>query len=252
MEKSFLEWIVFLAIEYKDYFISGTLMTLALSTIGTISGFLVGFLMGLIDSVEVDAIKNKCQKVSCMILMGISKVYVTVFRGTPMIVQAMVVYYGTERVFGLNLSSYGAAILIVTLNTGAYMAETVRGGILSVEPGQIEGAKALGMTHATTMISVILPQALKNITPQMGNTYVANIKDTSVLNVISVTELFFVTKTAASTYYRYFEAYMITAIIYLVLTLVINKILKILEKIQAGKENYTLVNEDELLVDEIA
>lgn len=252
MEKSFLEWLVFLAVEYKDYFISGTLMTLALSTIGTMSGFLVGFLAGLIDSVEITAIKNKCQRTLCMILMGILKVYVTVFRGTPMIVQAMVIYYGTERVFGINLSSYGAAILIVTLNTGAYMAETVRGGILSVDQGQIEGAKAPGMTHATTMICVILPQALKNITPQMGNTYVANIKDTSVLNVISVTELFFVTKTAASTYYRYFEAYMITAIIYLVLTLVINKILKILEKIQAGKENYTLVNEDELLVDEAA
>lgn len=249
MERSFWGWVIFLAVEYKDYFISGTITTLVLSSAGTIGGFLVGFLMGLIDSIELSSVKGKFQKGICLILMGISKVYVTVFRGTPMIVQAMVIFYGSSQVFGINLPTYGAAILVVTLNTGAYMAETVRGGILSIEQGQIEGAKALGMTHVTTMMYVILPQVLKNITAQMGNTFVANIKDTSVLNVISVTELFFTTKTAASTYYRYFEAYMITAIIYLVLTLAVNKILKLLEKLEAGKENYTLVNEDELMLE---
>lgn len=249
MEKSFWEWVIFLAVEYKDYFISGTVTTLMLSSAGTLCGFIVGFLMGLIDSIEISSVKGKIQKAVCIVLMGISKIYVTVFRGTPMIVQAMVIYYGSSQVFGINLPTYGAAILVVTLNTGAYMAETVRGGIVSIDQGQVEGAKALGMTHATTMLCVILPQVLKNIMAQMGNTFVANIKDTSVLNVISVTELFFTTKTAASTYYRYFEAYMITAIIYLVLTIVVNKILKWLEKLQAGKENYTLVNEDELMIE---
>lgn len=252
MERSFIEWIIFLAMEYKDYFISGTIMTLLLASAGTIGGFLLGFLMGMIDSVELSAMKSRVKKTLCLIVMFISKIYVTIFRGTPMIVQAMVIYYGSSSVFGLNMQPHVAAILIVALNTGAYMAETVRGGILSVDRGQIEGAKALGMTHITTMISVILPQALRNITPQMGNMFVGNIKDTSVLNVISVTELFFATKTAAGTYYRYFEAYTITAIIYLVLTIVCNKILRIIEKIMDGKENYKLVNEDELEVKKIA
>ena len=246
MEKSFLEWMIFLLMQYRDYFISGTITTLILASVGTFLGFLVGFIMGLIDSIEIDSIKNKALKVVCEALIIISKVYVTVFRGTPMIVQAMVVYYGSSQVFGLDMSPALAAIIVITFNTGAYMAETVRGGILSVDYGQIEGAKALGMKHSTTMISVILPQALRNITPQMGNTFVANIKDISVLNVISVTELFFTTKTAASTYYRYFEAYMITAAIYLVLTIIANQILKLIEKVQKGNENYKLVNEDEL------
>ena len=133
MERSFWGWVIFLAVEYKDYFISGTITTLVLSSAGTIGGFLVGFLMGLIDSIELSSVKGKFQKGICLILMGISKVYVTVFRGTPMIVQAMVIFYGSSQVFGINLPTYGAAILVVTLNTGAYMAETVRGGILSIE-----------------------------------------------------------------------------------------------------------------------
>ena len=110
------------------------------------------------------------------------------------------------------------------------MSETVRGGINSIDVGQIEGAKALGMGYVPMMIYIILPQTFKIIAPQIGNTFVANIKDTSVLNVIAVTELFYITKVAAGTYFRMFEAYTITALIYLTLTLLFNGLLKLIEK----------------------
>ena len=159
-----------------------------------------------------------------------------------MIVQAMVIYYGSLQAFNIDLNSFTAAIIVVSLNTGAYMAETVRGGIQSVDPGQQEGAKALGMSHMLTMITIVLPQTFRNILPQMGNNFIANIKDTSVLNIISVTELFFTTKTVAGSYYKYFEAYTITAVIYLALTIVFNLLFKLLEKYSAPKSGYEMVN----------
>lgn len=122
------------------------------------------------------------------------------------------------------------------------MSETVRGGINSIDVGQIEGAKALGMGYVPMMIYIILPQTFKIIAPQIGNTFVANIKDTSVLNVIAVTELFYITKVAAGTYFRMFEAYTITALIYLTLTLLFNGLLKLIEKYMAGKECYEVLN----------
>ena len=144
--------------------------------------------------------------------------YVELFRGTPMIVQAMVVYYGAMSMFNIDMSPMFAGFLVVSINTGAYMAETVRGGIESIDPGQREAAVAIGMDHFQTMRCVILPQALRNIMPQIGNNLIINIKDTSVLNVISVTELYFASKSAAGVYYRYFEIFFITCVIYFIMT----------------------------------
>ena len=110
--------------------------------------------------------------------------YVEFFRGTPMMVQAMFIYYGSAYLFNINMSMWFAAFFVVSINTGAYMAETVRGGILSIDEGQTEAAKAIGMTHVQTMMSVILPQALRNIMPQIGNNLIINIKDTCVLSII--------------------------------------------------------------------
>ena len=163
-----------------------------------------------------------------------------------MIVQAMVVYYGSSQALDLNIAPMAAAIFVLSLNTGGYAAEIVRGGIISVDNGQMEGAKALGMSHVSMMVNIVLPQALHNTTPQLSNLFVTNIKDTSVLNVISVTELFFITKSAAGTYFRFFEAYTITAMIYLLLTIIINKMLEIFERYLAGKSDYVLVSEEEL------
>ena len=167
-----------------------------------------------------------------------------IFRGTPMMVQAMFIFYGVSMLTGVVMPYMGAALLIVSINTGAYMAETVRGGILSIDPGQTEGAHAIGMTHVQTMTYVILPQALRNIMPQIGNNLIINIKDTSVLNVISVTELYFASKSAAGVYYRYFEIFFITCVIYFIMTFTASRILRWLESKMDGPKDYQLVEYD--------
>ena len=133
-----------------------------------------------------------------------------------------------------------AAVLIVSVNTGAYMAEIIRGGIISVDKGQVEAARSIGMTHWQTMSAIVLPQAVRNIMPSIGNEFVVNIKYSSVLNVISVSELFFMSKSAAGTYYKYFEVFFITALIYLVLTFSITRLLRLLERKMDGDSSYTI------------
>lgn len=242
MEKNFFEWIVFLLQKYGDYYMQGTITTLKISVIGTVVGYLIGLGVGVIRTIPVTESDGGIRKMGVKLLNMITGIYVGIFRGTPMIVQAMVIYYGTLQVMNIDLSPFTASLFIVGLNTGAYMSETVRGGVISIDNGQIEGAKAIGMSHFQTMIYVVIPQVLRNIMPQMGNTFISNIKDTSVLNVVAVTELFFVTKSAAGTYYRYFEAYVITALIYLVLTIVFSFILKIIERLVEGRKSYSLVD----------
>jgi len=166
--------------------------------------------------------------------------YVEIFRGTPMMVQAVVIYYGMDEAFGIDLSPLAAGLMIVSINTGAYMAEIVRGGIQSIDPGQNEAAHALGLSHWDTMLNVILPQAIRNILPAIGNEFVVNIKDTSVLNVISVTELFFATKTIKGALARTYEPFLICAVIYFVLTFTTTRILRLIEKKMDGPDSYTI------------
>lgn len=238
----FFVWIVRLLKEFGMLFFQGTLITIAITIIGTFIGYLIGFLMGIVESAPLDKKEISVKSCGMRLLKFIGKFYILIFRGTPMIVQAMVIYYGSLQAFNIDLNSFTAAVIVVSLNTGAYMAETVRGGILSIDSGQQEGATALGMSHFKTMLTVVLPQAFYNIIPQMGNNFIANIKDTSVLNIISVTELFFTTKTVAGSYYKYFEAYTITACIYLGLTVVFNFLFGLIEKSAAPKNEYALVD----------
>ena len=150
------------------------------------------------------------------------------------------IFYGAQQYLGLSMPRLAAAIFIVSINTGAYMAEIIRGGIISIDKGQAEAAHSIGLTHWQTMVSVVLPQAIRNIMPSIGTEFVVNIKDSSVLNVISVTELFFQAKSAAGTYFRYFETYFIIAAIYLVLTFTITRLLRLLEKKMDGPDNYVI------------
>lgn len=147
-----------------------------------------------------------------------------------------------SQVFNIHLGMWQSAFIIVSINTGAYMAESVRGGIISVDPGQSEGAKAIGMTHVQSMFYVILPQAFRNIMPQIGNNLIINIKDTSVLSVISIVDLFFVHKSVAGTLYTYFESATIVMVIYLTMTVSVSKLLRIWEKKLDGNENYELAD----------
>lgn len=207
MERGFFGWIIYILEEYWPYFLQGTWLTLVIAVLGTLIGFAPGFAIGMVESVPMPEKGNPLKKLLMWIARSISKVFVEVFRGTPMMVQAMVIYYGIRQVYD-GLSPFGAAVLVTLLNTGAYMAETVRGGIISIDPGQTEGAKALGMGHFTTMFLVVLPQAFRNIFPEMVNMYLTNLKMTSVLNVINVSELYYVTRTAASGDYELAMEYM--------------------------------------------
>ncbi|MGN1108842.1 MAG: amino acid ABC transporter permease [Oscillospiraceae bacterium] len=236
------EWIWFIATQYADLFITGTIITLIIAVSGTILGFILGFIAGITEDSKLSRNDPLPKKIVLGFLKGVSKVYVEIFRDTPMIVQAMIVYFGI-RYAGIQIDPISAGILVTVLNTGAYMAETVRAGIKSIDIGQREGALALGMSPISTMIHIILPQAFKNIVPEMANTFLTNLKMTSVLNVIGVKELFLQAKTAGGTYYRYLESYLVIAAIYFVLCFAFNRIFLFFEKKMAGKKDYALAVE---------
>lgn len=159
-------------------------------------------------------------------------------------VQAMVIYYGLISI-GIKLNVILASIIILAINTGAYMAEIVRGGIISIDRGQKEAAEAIGMTHVQSMNKIVLPQAIRNIVPSVCNELVINIKDTCVFNVISLNELYFMSKSAAGTYLRYFEVFFITGVLYLVLTYTVSRVMKAIERSIDGNNNYELVLEQQ-------
>jgi putative lysine transport system permease protein len=159
----------------------------------------------------------------------ISQSYVAFFRGTPMMVQAAIFYYGLATV-GVRLPIILAGIIVVTLNTAAYLSEVLRSGINGLDPGQMEAARALGMTRIQSYRYIIFPQVIRHMIPAIGNELVVNIKDTAVLSVIGVTELFYMGKSVAGTYYRYTEAFVLVALIYLIIVLITTRLLSILVK----------------------
>jgi len=240
MPTTFFGWVGYLVQEYGSLFLRGTGVTLLIAISGTVLGFLLGLLVAIARTIDVGPRAPLWKRIPVKILHGILTIYIEVFRGTPMIVQAMVIFYGAQQYLGIAMPRLVAAVFIVSINTGAYMAEIIRGGIISIDKGQSEAAHSIGLTHWQTMVSVVLPQAIRNIMPSIGNEFVVNIKDSSVLNVISVTELFFQAKSAAGTYFRYFETYFIIAAIYLVLTFTITRLLRVIEKKMDGPDNYII------------
>ena len=196
-----LEWVVFLAEKYSNMFIQGTILTLYIAIIGPILGSIPGYVVGLIQDIRIRKEDNIAKAAVLKLIKAVCRIYVEIFRGTPMIVQAMIVYYGLRQ-SGEELSSVAAGVLVTVLNTGAYMAETVRAGINSIDTGQREGALAMGMSPLKTMLFIVLPQAFRNILPEMAYTFLTNLKMTSVLNVIAVQELFMAAKTAGGNYYK--------------------------------------------------
>ena len=217
-------------------FLRGAGLTLLISITGTIAGLIIGLLIGVYRTAPTA--KNKALALLQTLFGWFLNVYIEIFRGTPMIVQSMVIYYGTAQAFGVSIDRTIAAIFIVSINTGAYMSEIVRGGIFAVDKGQFEAATALGMTHNQTMRKVVLPQVVRNILPATGNEFVINIKDTSVLNVISVVELYFSGNTIATQTYQYFQTFTIIAVIYFVLTFTVTRILRYVER-RFDTDDYT-------------
>ena len=235
-KESFFSQVAKILAENWPQFLRGAGLTLLISITGTIAGLIIGLLIGVYRTSP--ASKNKLLASLQKIFGWFLNVYIEIFRGTPMIVQSMVIYYGTAQAFGISIDRTIAAIFIVSINTGAYMSEIVRGGIFAVDKGQFEAATALGMTHGQTMRKIVLPQVVRNILPATGNEFVINIKDTSVLNVISVVELYFSGNTIATQTYQYFQTFTIIAVIYFVLTFSVTRILRYVEK-RFDTDNYT-------------
>ena len=237
--------------KYGSVYLGGVANTLILAVVATLFGCIIGFICGILQTIPQAPGDNIFKKIILTIVRVIVRAYVEIFRGTPMILQAVFIFYGlpyfTNNAVQFN-NIWVVAILVVSINTGAYMAESVRGGILSIDPGQTEGAKAIGMNHFQTMTSVILPQALRNIMPQIGNNFIINVKDTSVMFIIGFSEFFSVHKMVSGAVFKYFPSATIEMVGYLCMTLLASLLLRWLEKRMDGADSYELVNEDQLVM----
>ena len=235
--------------KYGSVYLTGIGNTLILAIVATLIGCVIGFICGILQTIPCAPTDPLWKRVLLKILRIVIRVYVEVFRGTPMILQAVTIYYGLPYFFGVTFDNiWFVSILVVSINTGAYMAESVRGGIMSIDPGQFEGAKAIGMNHFQTMLYVVLPQTLRNIMPQIGNNYIINVKDTSVMFIIGFQDFFSVHKMVSGAIYKYFPSAFLEMGGYLFLTLTASILLRLLEKKLSGKSDYELVQTDQLVL----
>jgi len=236
---------------YGSVYLGGVADTLILAVVATFFGCIIGFICGVLQTIPYTKNDNIFKRALLGFIRVIVRVYVEVFRGTPMILQAVFIHYGLPYFSGNMLrftNIWTVAIVVVSINTGAYMAESVRGGIISIDPGQTEGAKAIGMNHVQTMTSVILPQALRNIMPQIGNNFIINVKDTSVMFIIGFSEFFSVHKMVVGAVFQYFPSATIEMIGYLTMTLAASFLLRWAEKKMDGNSDYELVQGDQLVL----
>ena len=232
---------------YWQNFLMGVLWTLVISLIATLIGLLIGLIIGIIRTIPKS--KNKAVSVFQKVVDFLLSAYIEVFRGTPMMVQALIFKYGCAAL-GLNWDNirfttainnvlngwFLAGLIVITFNTAAYMAEIVQSGLNGVDKGQVEGARSLGMKSSETSFFVILPQAIRNALPTIGNELIVNIKDSSVLNVIATTELYYRIGKISVRTYAYLEGYALLAVIYLIMTLLAALVLKLIEKKLDGQK----------------
>lgn len=238
-----------LCTKYFPIYLSGMKNTVLLALIGTVLGCMIGFVCGVLNAVPYDPKDPLRKRILIKVMRAVIRAYVELFRGTPMVLQAVFIYYAlpyfTDGAARFN-SVWAASILVVSVNTGAYMTESVRGGIISVDPGQVEGAMAIGLTHVQAMMYVILPQAVRNILPQIGNNYIINLKDTSVMFMISFTDFFAAHRGVVGATYLYFPSAVIEMTGYLTMTLISSFLLRRLEQRLEGSSSFELAVADPL------
>ncbi|MCM3585644.1 amino acid ABC transporter permease [Mesobacillus maritimus] len=204
--------------EYAPFLLKGTLLTIGLSIAGILIGTVLGLLIGL-----GKMMKNK-------LLAFPFTLYITFFRGTPLFVQILLVHFGVVPLFLGETNAIYAAIIALSLNSAAYIAEIFRAGIESIDKGQMEAARSLGMTHVQAMWNVILPQAFKRMIPPLGNEFIVLIKESSLAAVITAPEIMYWGRAMAGQYYKVWEPYLTAALIYLVLTISLSFLLNRLER----------------------
>ena len=237
---------------YAGAYFTGIQNTLILAVAATLAGCIIGLVCGVLNTIPYTRQDHIIKRFFLKLIRVLVRIYVEVFRGTPMVLQAVFIFYGLPYFTDGAVAFKGmsgiwlAALIVVSINTGAYMAESVRGGIVSIDPGQTEGAKAIGMNHVQTMVNVIMPQAIRNIIPQIGNNFIINIKDTSVMFVIGFVEFFATHRNIVGVNLLYFPSAVIEMVGYLMLTLIASFLLRALERKMDGSANYELASEDAL------
>ncbi len=238
--QGFVDSMVYMSIKGKDMLVTGVWTTVRIALLGTAIAFVLAILLVFLRIQEPDRRDSGVMKALKWLASHFARFYVFVIRGTPMMVQALIFYY-----FGFNLfkktgmtvteinhvwSFFISGLCTVALNSTAYLTEVLRGGILAVDRGQTEAARSVGMTNWQTMTKVVFPQAVKNSIPAIGNEFIINIKDSSVLSVIGVMDLMYATKSVSGIYFRSLEIYCVAALLYLVLTWLSSLLLKWLGK----------------------
>ncbi len=210
-------------VKYHSYFITGTGVTLFLSFFGVFIGVAIGVCIALMK-----LSKNK-------LVSMLASAYIELVRGTPLLLQLYIVYYGLPRLIGVDLPGLTLAIIAVSLNSAAYVAEIIRAGILAIDRGQMEAARSLGMPHAMAMRYIIIPQAFKNILPALGNEFIVLIKESAIVSIVGIADLMYKTDTLRGITYKPFLPLIIAAAIYFVITFTLSRILGVVERrLRAG------------------
>ncbi len=207
---------------YKEV-LTGLQNTLKIAVLGLLIGIVIGTLIAVVRVLPK-------YKVLPRVLNAICTFYVAFFRGTPMVVQLLLSYYVALPLMGINLPSVTVATAVFGLNSGAYISEIMRGGIMSVDPGQMEGGRAMGLPFSKTMLAIVIPQAVKNILPTLGNEFITLIKETSVVSFVGALDLYVAFNRIGSNSYEFMVPYLVMALIYIVLVLIISGLVKMMER----------------------
>ena len=210
-------------VEYMPYYFEGIKYTLLISFVAVLFGAVFGSLLFYMKSSNFHIWKIKPLKI-------IAVAYIEIIRGTPMILQIFIVYAGAEPFFGMDLSALQAAFVAIALNSAAYVSEIVRAGIDAVDKGQIEAARSLGMKKSTAMMLIVVPQAVRNILPAIGNEFVAVIKESSMASVVGVGELMYAAKIVQGSTYRSLEPLIVAAGFYFILTFTLGRVISLIER----------------------
>ena len=209
--------------DYMPYYLEGVKYTLLISLITVFFGALFGSLLFFMKSSNFHIWKIKPLKI-------IAVVYIEIIRGTPMLLQILIMYAGSKMFFGIDLSPFTSAVIAIALNSAAYVSEIVRAGIEAVDKGQMEAARSLGMRKSTAMVLIVIPQAIKNILPAIGNEFVAIIKESSMASIIGVNELMFAGKVVVGSTYLGLEPYIVAAVFYFIMTFTLGRIISLIER----------------------
>mgnify|MGYP004714999579 FL=1 len=209
--------------EYMPYYFKGIKYTLLISFVAVLFGAIFGSILFYVKSSNFHIWKIKPLKI-------LAVAYIEIIRGTPMILQIFIVYAGAEPFLGIDLTALQSAFIAIALNSAAYVSEIVRAGIDAVDKGQMEAARSLGMKKSTAMILIVVPQAIRNILPAIGNEFVTVIKESSMASVVGVGELMYAAKIVQGSTYRSLEPLIVAAGFYFILTFTLGRVISLIER----------------------